>query len=74
MGLFQYDRGYLSHQGVAVRLADALRRGAPSAAANHSIDFLAVDGGSEMVVLAGWNGRAQQHAAVITSSSDRLDP
>jgi hypothetical protein len=43
MGLFQYDRGHLSHQGVAVRLADALRRGALSAAANHSIDFLAVD-------------------------------
>jgi hypothetical protein len=43
MGLFQYDRGHLSHRGVAVRLADALRRGALSAAANHSIDFLAVD-------------------------------
>jgi hypothetical protein len=43
MGLFQYDRGHLSHEGVAVRLADALRRGALSAAANHSIDFLAVD-------------------------------
>jgi hypothetical protein len=28
---------------VAVRLADALRRGALSAAANHSIDYLAVD-------------------------------
>jgi len=43
MGLFQYDRDHLSHQGVAVRLADALRRGALSAAANHSIDLLAVD-------------------------------
>jgi len=43
MGLFQYDRGHLSHHGVAVRLADALRRGALSAAANHSIDFLTVD-------------------------------
>ena len=43
MGLFQYDRGHLSHRGVAVRLADALRRGALSAAANRSIDFLAVD-------------------------------
>jgi ubiquinone biosynthesis protein Coq4 len=43
MGLFQYDRGYLSHEGMAVRLADAMRRGAMSAAANHSIDFLAVD-------------------------------
>jgi len=43
MGLFQYDRGHLSHEGVAVRLADALRRGALSAAANHGIDLLAVD-------------------------------
>ena len=43
MGLFQYDRGHLSHQGVAVRLADALRRGALAAAANQSVDFLAVD-------------------------------
>ena len=43
LGLFQYDRGHLSHEGVAVRLADALRRGALSAAANHSIDFLTVD-------------------------------
>ena len=43
LGLFQYDRGHLSHEGMAVRLADATRRGAVSAAANHSIDFLAVD-------------------------------
>jgi hypothetical protein len=28
MGLFQYDRGHLSHAGMAVRLADAMRRGA----------------------------------------------
>ena len=43
MGLFEYDRGHLSHEGMAVRLADAMRRGALSAAANHSIDFFAVD-------------------------------
>jgi hypothetical protein len=43
MGLFQYDRGHLSHAGMATRLGDAMRRGALSAAANHSIDFLAVD-------------------------------
>jgi hypothetical protein len=43
MGLFQYDRGHLSHEGVAVRLADALRRGALSASASQSVDFLAVD-------------------------------
>ncbi len=28
MGLFQYDRGHLSHRGMTVRLADAMRRGA----------------------------------------------
>ena len=27
-GLFHYDRGHLSHEGMAVRLADAMRRGA----------------------------------------------
>jgi hypothetical protein len=27
-GLFEYDRGHLSHEGMAVRLADAMRRGA----------------------------------------------
>jgi hypothetical protein len=27
-GLFVYDRGHLSHEGMAVRLADAMRRGA----------------------------------------------
>ena len=43
MGFFEYDRGHLSHEGMAVRLADAMRRGALSAAANHSIDFFAVD-------------------------------
>jgi hypothetical protein len=43
MGLFEYDRGHLSHAGMAVRLADALRRGALSAKENQSIDFLAVD-------------------------------
>jgi hypothetical protein len=43
LGLFEYDRGHLSHEGMAVRLADAMRRGALSAASNHSIDFLAVD-------------------------------
>ena len=43
MGLFQYDRGHLSHEGMAVRLADAMRRGALSAAENHGVDLLAVD-------------------------------
>src|SRR5262249_62206496 len=28
-GLFAYDRGHLSHKGMAVRLAPSLRRGAP---------------------------------------------
>jgi hypothetical protein len=43
MGLFEYDRGHLSHEGMTIRLADAMRRGALSAAANHGIDFLSVD-------------------------------
>jgi hypothetical protein len=43
MGLFEYDRGHLSFDGMVVRFGDAMRRGALSAAANHSIDFLAVD-------------------------------
>jgi hypothetical protein len=43
LGLFQYDRGHLSHEGMAVRLADSMRRGALSAASNQSIDFLSVD-------------------------------
>jgi hypothetical protein len=43
MGLFEASRGHLSQQGMAIRFADAMRRGALSAAANTSIDFLAVD-------------------------------
>jgi hypothetical protein len=43
MGLFEASRGHLSREGMAVRFADAMRRGALSAAANDSIDFLAVD-------------------------------
>ena len=43
MGLFEYDRGHLSHEGMAVRLADAMRRGAESANTKHSTDFLSVD-------------------------------
>jgi hypothetical protein len=43
MGLFEYDRGHLSHEGMASRLGDAMRRGALSAATNNGIDFLSVD-------------------------------
>jgi hypothetical protein len=43
MGLFEYDRGHLSHEGMVVRLADAMRRGAESANTSHSIDYLSVD-------------------------------
>jgi len=39
-GLFESDTGHLSRAGVAVRLADALRRGARCAG---SVDFLATD-------------------------------
>ena len=63
LGLFHYDRGHLSHQGVAVRLADALRRGALSAAANQSIDFLAVD----------WFGYAEHHVDDVRSELGIVD-
>jgi hypothetical protein len=43
-GLFEYDRGHLSHAGMAVRMADAMRRGALCAAhAGNGIDFLQRD-------------------------------
>ncbi len=44
MGLFQYDRGHLSHQGMAVRLADAMRRGALCAAHAGGPDLLTATG------------------------------
>ncbi len=45
MGLFQYDRGHLSHRGMAVRFADAMRRGALCAAHadGHGVDLLRID-------------------------------
>jgi hypothetical protein len=43
MGLFQYDRGHLSHQGMAVRLADAMRRGALVGAHAGGPDLLNID-------------------------------
>jgi hypothetical protein len=43
-GLFEYDRGHLSHEGMAIRLADAMRRGALcAAAAGHGVDLLQRD-------------------------------
>jgi hypothetical protein len=42
-GLFEYDRGHLSHEGMAVRLADAMRRGALVAAHAGSPDLLQRD-------------------------------
>ncbi|MEY2571524.1 MAG: hypothetical protein QOE63_1874 [Acidimicrobiaceae bacterium] len=43
-GLFAYDRGHLSGlDGMAARLADAMRRGAVSGAATGGPDLLAVD-------------------------------
>jgi len=42
-GLFQYDRGHLSHEGMAVRLADAMRRGALVAARAGGPDLLRRD-------------------------------
>jgi hypothetical protein len=43
MGLFQYDRGHLSHAGMAIRLADALRRGALIGAHARGPDLLRID-------------------------------
>jgi hypothetical protein len=42
-GLFHYDRGHLSHRGMAVRLADAMRRGALCAAHAGGPDLLRID-------------------------------
>ena len=42
-GLFNYDRGHLSHEGMAVRLADAMRRGALVAAHAGGPDLLRRD-------------------------------
>jgi hypothetical protein len=43
-GLFEYDRGHLSHEGMAVRMADAMRRGARVALHNvNGIDLLERD-------------------------------
>jgi hypothetical protein len=42
-GLFEYDRGHLSHAGAAVRMADALRRGALCAAHAGGPDLLTRD-------------------------------
>ena len=42
-GVFEYDRGHLSHEGSAVRMADAMRRGALCAAYAGGPDLLARD-------------------------------
>ncbi len=43
-GLFEYDPGHLSRQGMPARLADAMRRGAEVAnARGEGVDFLALD-------------------------------
>src|SRR5207249_11069438 len=42
-GLFQYDRGHLSHEGMAVRLADAMRRGALCGAHARGPDLPRID-------------------------------
>jgi len=45
-GLFEASPGHLGHEGVAVRLADAMRRGAlcrDGTAASDSVDFLRID-------------------------------
>ena len=42
-GLFEYDRGHLSHEGAAVRIADAMRRGALCGAHAGGPDLLTRD-------------------------------
>ncbi len=42
-GLFEYDRGHLSHEGMATRIADAMRRGALVAAHSGGPDLLKLD-------------------------------
>ncbi len=42
-GLFAYDRGHLSHEGMAIRLADALRRGALVGTHADGPDLLRID-------------------------------
>ncbi len=42
-GLFHYDRGHLSHKGMAVRLADSMRRGALCGAHAGGPDLLGID-------------------------------
>ena len=42
-GLFAYDRGHLSEEGMPARLADAMRRGALCGAHSGGRDLLAVD-------------------------------
>jgi len=42
-GVFEYDRGHLSHEGSAVRIADAMRRGALCAAHAGGPDLLQRD-------------------------------
>ena len=42
-GLFEYDRGHLSHEGSAARMADAMRRGALCAAHAGGPDLLQRD-------------------------------
>jgi hypothetical protein len=42
-GLFAYDRGHLSHKGMAIRLADGMRRGALVGAHAGGPDLLRID-------------------------------
>jgi hypothetical protein len=57
-GLFEYDRGHLSHGGMAVRLADAMQRGARTAAHAGGPDLLARD----------WFADADQPLTVVRAS------
>ena len=43
MGLFEYDRGHLSHEGMAVRLADAMRGARCGGRERRDTDLMALD-------------------------------
>jgi hypothetical protein len=65
-GLFEYSPGHLSHQGMAVRVADAMRRGA---LCRGSVDYMRTDW-FELAPLTLADARA--HFAVVAKSADAV--
>jgi hypothetical protein len=65
-GLFEYSPGHLSHEGMATRVADAMRRGA---LCRGSVDFMRTDW-FELAALTVDEARA--HFAVVPKSTDAV--